>query len=319
MAAAMASFTVNDAITKACRRSSMSASFSSSVGCSRWCWSQRSPFHRKALRSFRALLMCRSPCAVIGEIGGTLTYVAASRRSRLPMRRRSFQALPLVITLGAALVFGERHNVFSAFRQYHCRECRGNLQTAINNAVPGGYHCAAGRGYVYRPVYATEQGRFWLDIHTIQCLRQSPASGDQGFDSGCDKHAENCRDRCGATAIQTNAQAHHYRFVGIEIRPAAGQFVFNLVNIGNGETSLANLPHDISFDRCYVHGDPIVGGRRGIAMNGASVAVVDSYVSDFKEVSADTQALASWNGAGPFKIVNNYLEAAGENVIFGGY
>src|SRR5438477_13156465 len=83
-------------------------------------------------------------------------------------------------------------------------------------------------------------------------------------------------------------------------------------------TSLANLPHDITFDRCYIHGDPTVGGRRGIAMNGNSIGVVDSYIADFKLSGYDTQALTSWNGQGPFKIVNNYLEAAGENLIFGG-
>src|SRR5437016_13495984 len=53
-------------------------------------------------------------------------------------------------------------------------------------------------------------------------------------------------------------------------------------------------------------------------MNGASVAVVDSYVSDFKEVGADTQALWSYNSRGALKIVNNYLEAAAENMMFGG-
>ena len=37
-----------------------------------------------------------------------------------------------------------------------------------------------------------------------------------------------------------------------------------------------------------------------------------------KQVAADSQAIAGWNGSGPFKIENNYLEAAGENVMFGG-
>ena len=41
-------------------------------------------------------------------------------------------------------------------------------------------------------------------------------------------------------------------------------------------------------------------------------------LADFKEVGADSQALAGWNGPGPFKIVNNYLEGAGENLMFGG-
>lgn len=46
--------------------------------------------------------------------------------------------------------------------------------------------------------------------------------------------------------------------------------------------------------------------------------MIDSHLSDFKEVGADSQALCGWNGPGPFKIVNNYLEGAGENIMFGG-
>src|SRR5439155_6309552 len=81
---------------------------------------------------------------------------------------------------------------------------------------------------------------------------------------------------------------------------------------------MEDLPHHIVFDRCYLHGDPTKGARRGIAMNSRYAAVIDSYLSDFKEVGADSQAIDGWNGPGPFKIVNNYLEGAGENVMFGG-
>jgi hypothetical protein len=48
------------------------------------------------------------------------------------------------------------------------------------------------------------------------------------------------------------------------------------------------------------------------------MAVIDSYVSDFKEAGTDSQAVFGFNGFGPFKIVNNYLEAASENILFGG-
>ena len=82
--------------------------------------------------------------------------------------------------------------------------------------------------------------------------------------------------------------------------------------------SLEALPHHIVFERCYLHGDKAKGSRRGIALNARDVAIVDSHFSDFKEVGADSQAIAGWNGPGPFSIVNNYLEAAGENVMFGG-
>jgi hypothetical protein len=46
--------------------------------------------------------------------------------------------------------------------------------------------------------------------------------------------------------------------------------------------------------------------------------VIDSYLSDCHELGSDSQAIAIWNGPGPFKIVNNYLEGAGENIIIGG-
>jgi hypothetical protein len=120
------------------------------------------------------------------------------------------------------------------------------------------------------------------------------------------------------SVITTAAGAHHYRFIGVEISPAPGVFLYNLITLASPDGSAAGLPHDIIFDRSYLHGDPVKGTRRGIALNSRATAVIDSYLADFKEVGADSQAIAGWNGPGPFKIVNNYLEGAGENVIFGG-
>jgi glycosyltransferase involved in cell wall biosynthesis len=112
--------------------------------------------------------------------------------------------------------------------------------------------------------------------------------------------------------------AHHYRLVGLEIAPANGVFLHALVQLGNNDVEPDTLPHHIVIDRCYLHGDPKRGGRRGVALNARYAAVIESYLSDFKENGADSQAIAGWNGDGPFKIANNYLEAAGENVMFGG-
>jgi hypothetical protein len=58
----------------------------------------------------------------------------------------------------------------------------------------------------------------------------------------------------------------------------------------------------------------------------SQVAVVDSFFNDFVCVSAtgsctDSQVVATGGGHSPssgFKIVNNFLEAAGENILFGG-
>jgi hypothetical protein len=120
-------------------------------------------------------------------------------------------------------------------------------------------------------------------------------------------------------SIATIAGSHHIRFVGIEFHPVAGAAeVYQLIAIGNADASPATLPHNIVFDRCYVHGTPGANDRRGIEMDGAYVAVIDSYISDFQETNTDSQGLWAYNTTGPLQISDNYIEAATENVMFGG-
>ena len=58
--------------------------------------------------------------------------------------------------------------------------------------------------------------------------------------------------------------------------------------------------------------------KRGVTLHGSRLAVIDSSLAEFKDQTQDTQAIESWNGPGPFKIVNNHLEGAAENILFGG-
>jgi len=78
------------------------------------------------------------------------------------------------------------------------------------------------------------------------------------------------------------------------------------------------VPYELVLDRVYVHGDPVYGQKRGIALNSASTTITNSYIAGMRAVGQDSQAIAGWNGPGPFTISNNYLEGAGENLIFGG-
>jgi hypothetical protein len=118
--------------------------------------------------------------------------------------------------------------------------------------------------------------------------------------------------------IETAPGAHHVRLLGLEIAPTPGTYLRTLIDLGGDAAPLGALPDHIVIERCYLHGDPQRGTRRGIALNATNVAVIDSHLADFKEVGADSQAIAGWNGPGPFRIANNYLEGAGENVMFGG-
>ena len=107
MAAAMASFTANDAITKAVSAELNIGEILLVRGLVAMVLVAALAWYRDALRSFSALLIWPVGLRVMGEIGGTLTYLSAI--SQIPLANASaiFQALPLVITLGAALVFGE--------------------------------------------------------------------------------------------------------------------------------------------------------------------------------------------------------------------
>jgi hypothetical protein len=121
-------------------------------------------------------------------------------------------------------------------------------------------------------------------------------------------------------ALRTAAGAHHYRFIGIEVT-VASRVTENggIVLLGDGsQKSLDKVPHHIILDRVYVHGHPTLNLKACVALNSATSAVIDSYLAECHGKGFDSQAIGGWNGPGPFKIVNNYLEGAGENLMFGG-
>jgi len=120
-------------------------------------------------------------------------------------------------------------------------------------------------------------------------------------------------------AVSTEPGAHHYRFVGVEFTTAASvKTIYSIVSFGGDQATEAEVPHNLILDRCYVHGHPQLATRRGILLNSAYSAVIDSHVSEIHAVGADSQAILGYNGPGPFKIMNNFLEGAAENIMFGG-
>ena len=199
----------------------------------------------------------------------------------------------------------------------HRVAANGDLRKALGAAAPGDViQLEAGATYTGPFELPAKSGTGWIVI-TGSAQDRLPAPGTRVRPADA-AHMPKIVTKNTDPAITTASGAHHFRFVGIEIAPTRGVFTQNLVLLGREETAADKLPHHIVFDRCIIRGDPDRGGRRGIAMNSASTAVIDSHLADFKEVGADSQAIGGWNGPGPFAIVNNYLEAAGENVMFGG-
>src|SRR5256886_8940619 len=193
-----------------------------------------------------------------------------------------------------------------------------DLQAALDQAQPGDtIRLAAGHTYTGAFTLPMKSGSEYVTVRTSATDAELPPMGVRIRPS--DSHLLATVTSAGGSVFTAAPGAHHFRFVGLEIAPTPRTFLYNVVTLGDGsETEVAQQPHDIEFEWCYIHGDPTVGSRRGIAMNGGNLKVLASYLSDFKEVGADSQALAGWGGAGPFTVLGHYLEAAGENLMFGG-
>jgi hypothetical protein len=192
-----------------------------------------------------------------------------------------------------------------------------NLQQAINAAQPG--------DTIALPPGATFAGSFTLPAKggdawiTIRTAGDSDLPGDGGRISPANAGAlAKIRQGSSAPALMTAPGAHHWRLALLEIQ---GNGNSDLITLGDGSSSqraLSQVPHDLVVDRVYIHGDASAGQKRGIALNSASTTITGSWIADIKAVGQDSQAIAGWNGPGPYTISNNYLEGAAENVMFGG-
>jgi len=117
--------------------------------------------------------------------------------------------------------------------------------------------------------------------------------------------------------------ANHYRLMGLEIaRMEGSNSAIALMSVEVG----GQADH-IVLDRSWLHGNSTDETRVGVRLSGMrSVGIVDSYFTDFHCTSIvggciESHAVGGGAGdhpGGPYKIENNFLEASGENIIFGG-
>jgi hypothetical protein len=137
--------------------------------------------------------------------------------------------------------------------------------------------------------------------------------------------------RTGSGPLIFRPGANHYRLIGLEVtRGTRGTSVARLVFVkgeGGGEGEGGGTAHHLIFDRMWFHGTAQDETTVGVSLvNTTQVAVVDSFFTDFHCVAmtgacTDAQALATTGGytpGGPYKIENNFIEASGENILFGG-
>jgi hypothetical protein len=199
----------------------------------------------------------------------------------------------------------------------------GDLQKAIDMANPGDTILLEPGATFYGPVtLPSKKGDAWITIRTAAPDTSLPPEGTR-ITPAYSKYLPKIVSRGnGDPAIRTAAKAHHFKLIGLEIAQAdKNALIYDLITLGesgSGQKSLDVVPHNIVIDRCYIHSFPDAPLKRGIALNSAHTTIINSYLEGFKTEGQDSQAICGWNGPGPFKIINNYLEGAGENIMFGG-
>lgn len=109
-------------------------------------------------------------------------------------------------------------------------------------------------------------------------------------------------------AVLDGVNAANWRLDGLQ---------FESVSNGQGEVIVLHDATNIYMDRLLIVAG-IAGQKRGIRGNGRQITLTRSHIANIWRDGQDSQTFCAWDGAGPYTLTNNYLEAASENVMFGG-
>lgn len=217
----------------------------------------------------------------------------------------------------------------------------GDLQGALNNAHCGDtiqLQAGATFGGIFTLPAKGCDANHWIIIRTSSPDSSLPAEGQRatpcyaGVSSLEGRPAYTCLNpknvfakvviqKAGDGPFQLADGANFYRFIGLEITRATD---------AKGGTRLITTDgtaDHIILDRSWLHGQTQDETHNGFDMNGGTyIAVIDSYFNDFHCIAGTgtcTDAHAVSGGIsdtqdGPYKIQNNFLEASGESIMFGG-
>lgn len=229
-----------------------------------------------------------------------LSYAFAQRQTTRPRRTAGSDAKTITVKAGQS------------------------FQSALDVAEPGDeIVLTAGVAYTGNFVLPKKTGTAFVTVRSSRCSEISPG-----------ERISPAQETLTATLLTPNvgpvlmapARSHHFKFECLTFTqsPTVKDWGYNLIQLGEGapnenQKTQADVPHHFEFDRCVVRTrDDQTGLQRGITLNSASTTIKNSYIAGIKWAGVETQAVGGWNGPGPFLIENNYLEAAGINILFGG-
>lgn len=195
----------------------------------------------------------------------------------------------------------------------------GNLQAALDRARPGDVILLkAGATYTGNFVLPAKDGAKPIMLRTSAFDRRLPLDGGR-IDPALAVLLPKLKSPNADPVLRTAPGASRWRIMLIEF--AGNGSSGNMIELGDGSSAqrtAESVPTDIVLDRILVRGDSERGQKRGIALNSGATTIRNSYIADIKSFGQESQAIAGWNGPGPFVIENNFLEAAGVNILIGG-
>src|SRR6266446_4145254 len=141
-----------------------------------------------------------------------------------------------------------------------------------------------------------------------------------------------------APALEAEANAHHYKLIGIEITNVGGSVVTNeLILLGSrssgGGIPFTQHPHHIIFDRCWIHeatndtttpNSIVTTAIRGFNLDATDITITESRIAGFRAYQPVPQGVEASNAilfpstALRVTVKNTYLEAWFCPVFLGG-
>ena len=202
------------------------------------------------------------------------------------------------------------------------------LTKALKSSAPGDI-IVLEAGKTYSGTFTLPQkanpGNKWIYIES-SALANLPAPGKRVSPSDA-SHMPRITTTKASPAIELAPGANHYRLVGLEIdsdstkggnpsaTPPSNNWSYYLVQTTRAVASEA-LVDSVTFDRVYAHGSDSQDVIHAVNLDGSNMAIVDSYVSDIHMQGQDAQGVLVFFSPGPYKIVNNYVSASTENIMF---
>lgn len=197
----------------------------------------------------------------------------------------------------------------------------GNLQAALNAAQAGDViTLAPGATYVGN-FFLPNKGAItqYITLRSAAPDSALPPAGTR-MTAAFSAMLPKLRSSTNMPALRTAPAANHWKLLFIEFQANLNGYG-DVIALGAGDasqTQLAQVPYALVLDRLYVHGDPVVGQKRGIALHSRDTTIINSSVTECKAIGQDSQAIGGFNGPGNYLIENNYLEGATENFLLGG-